>query len=428
MTANGPLPTSDALASSGSGRMQARARVAATVAVLVAIALAATAQVAAGGHGATRTLDVESVEPGGELTVTIEVTDFGPYGKVTETLPEGSTFLSSDLPEGAVTAADGVAGFILYNTANADTVTFTYSLKAPAAPGDYAFEGVVQDYLREADAVGGDSKITVMHEPWPHCLRGDLADGLSLVVYEGGTIEELDACAASRAVTVLYTVGEGEWVSYRLGGTVLRNEPFVALYPDGVPAFTALVAKSDGASDDPAGELAAPVIWSRCLQGDLAAGFFSLAVYAGGSVDDLHDCVSSRGIRVVWVLHEGDWVSYLPKAHEDRNRAFRDLYAGGLPPVTPLVVRGDDPLPAAVETAARALLAETLDADARDFGLESSESVEWSDASLGCPHEDEVYAQVVTPGYRMTFMVAEASHAVHANADGSHLKICEDGE
>ncbi len=410
-------------------RTRPLAAAAVAVAVLLAMALVAPAPVAAGGHGATRTLDVESVVPGGEVTVTIEATDFGLYGRVTETLPEGWTLLGSDLPDGAVQTGDGVAWFILLNLEEVATVTFTYTLRAPAAVGTYTFEGIIEDSGREAEAVDGVSEITVRHEPWPHCLRGDIAAGFSLVVYEGGAMEELDACAVSRAVTVLYTLHEGAYVAYVPGAPAFVNAPFAALFPEGVPAFTALVAAGDEASDDPTGDITAPSIWARCLQGEIAASFsYGLAVYAGGSVDDLHDCVSSRGVRVVYVLHEGEWVPYRPVAHADRKRAFRELFAGGLPPVTPLVVLWDDPLPAAVEAAARAHLAAELDADARDFRLESSESVEWSDASLGCPREDEAYAQVITPGYRLAFDLAETSYAVHTNIDGSHLAICEGDE
>ena len=28
-------------------------------------------------------------------------------------------------------------------------------------------------------------------DPWPHCLRGAVSEGFSLVVYEGGSIEDL---------------------------------------------------------------------------------------------------------------------------------------------------------------------------------------------------------------------------------------------
>jgi hypothetical protein len=55
------------------------------------------------------------------------------------------------------------------------------------------------------------------------------------------------------------------------------------------------------------------------------------------------------------------------------------------------------------------------------------ESVEWPDASLGCPQPGQAYAQVVTPGFRVTFQVAGRSYLVHT--DLSHLAIVcgEDG-
>ena len=59
-------------------------------------------------------------------------------------------------------------------------------------------------------------------QPWPECLRGDSAAGFSLVVYEGGGVDELEACARSADITALYALSEGEFVSYILGA--LRHE------------------------------------------------------------------------------------------------------------------------------------------------------------------------------------------------------------
>ena len=52
-----------------------------------------------------------------------------------------------------------------------------------------------------------------------------------------------------------------------------------------------------------------------------------------------------------------------------------------------------------IETAARKLLADEVGVGERGFILDSTESVQWSDASLGCPQEGQGYAQVITPGY-----------------------------
>ena len=81
-----------------------------------------------------------------------------------------------------------------------------------------------------------------------------------------------------------------------------------------------------------------------------------------------------------------------------------------------------------VETAARKLLADEVGVGERGFILDRSESVQWSDASLGCPQEGQGYAQVVTPGYRLVFDLAGTPYAVHANADGSQMVICAEAE
>lgn len=45
----------------------------------------------------------------------------------------------------------------------------------------------------------------------------------------------------------------------------------------------------------------------------------------------------------------------------------------------------------------------------------SYEPVEWSDASLGCPKEGEMYAAVITPGYRVILAVNDQEHEYHTD-------------
>jgi hypothetical protein len=47
--------------------------------------------------------------------------------------------------------------------------------------------------------------------------------------------------------------------------------------------------------------------------------------------------------------------------------------------------------------------------------LVSVEAGEWSDASLGCPQEGFMYAQVVTPGYLIIFAVDGSEYKYHTN-------------
>ena len=70
--------------------------------------------------------------------------------------------------------------------------------------------------------------------------------GFSLVVSEGGSVEELEACAQSRDVVALYALSEGEFVSYILGAPDLVNAGFLELFADGLPPITPLVARSEG--------------------------------------------------------------------------------------------------------------------------------------------------------------------------------------
>ena len=85
-------------------------------------------------------------------------------------------------------------------------------------------------------------------QPWPECLRGAVAAGFSLVVYEGGSVDELEACVRSMDVTALYALSEGEFVSYIVGAPEFVTQPseFRELFVDGLPLMTPLVARSEG--------------------------------------------------------------------------------------------------------------------------------------------------------------------------------------
>lgn len=75
----------------------------------------------------------------------------------------------------------------------------------------------------------------------------------SLVLYEGGSVGDLAACAGARDVTALYVLEGGDWVSHILGAPAFVNRPFAELCADGIPAVTALAVRSDGPSTAAAG-------------------------------------------------------------------------------------------------------------------------------------------------------------------------------
>ena len=176
--------------------------------------------------------------------------------------------------------------------------------------------------------------------PAADCLRGAVAVGFSLVVYAGGSVEDLVACAEGRNVTALYALDGGAYVSYILGAPALVNRSFRALFAEGLPALTPLTVRSDGpATAAPvAAALTGPL--TACLQGEIVEGF-NLVLSEGGSVDDLEACARGRGVTAMYTLHEGAYVSYILGAPALVNRSFRELFTDGVPVATPLVGKRD---------------------------------------------------------------------------------------
>ena len=196
-------------------------------------------------------------------------------------------------------------------------------------------------------AFPADSAAPSEQAPAASCLGGDVTVGFSLVVYGGGSVEDLVACAEGRNVTALYALDGGAYVSYILGAPGFVNEDFRALFADGIPALTPLTVKSEGPpSPDPSGGESRPgdatQPWPACLRGDVAAGF-NLVLYEGGSVGDLDACAEGVGLAAVYALNDGIWVSYILGAPDFVNERFAGLYAEGVPSVTPLIVKRDGP-------------------------------------------------------------------------------------
>ena len=71
--------------------------------------------------------------------------------------------------------------------------------------------------------------------PWEACLRGEVAHGFSLVLYEGGGVEALAGCAREHAVDAHYVPEGGEWVSHIVGAPKFVKRPFAELFAGGCP-------------------------------------------------------------------------------------------------------------------------------------------------------------------------------------------------
>ena len=128
-------------------------------AIVGVIGLFTLLPVAANQHGpsASRVISPMTVAPGEEVTVMITVANSGGGGGVTETLPAGFNYVSSDRVDGNVIETDPqVIRFILFQVSS-----FTYTVTASDTPGPYSFSGTLRDFDGMDHDVGGDSMVTV---------------------------------------------------------------------------------------------------------------------------------------------------------------------------------------------------------------------------------------------------------------------------
>jgi len=74
----------------------------------------------------------------------------------------------------------------------------------------------------------------------------------------------------------------------------------------------------------------------------------------------------------------------------------------------------DSTLQAMIERA-KGELARQPDMEASQITVLEAEAVEWPDASLGCPQPDMMYAQVITPGYRIVLEAGGKAYEYHTD-------------
>ena len=95
------------------------------------------------------------------------------------------------------------------------------------------------------------------------------------------------------------------------------------------------------------------------------------------------------------------------------------------PSPTP-VPGGGSPVPAeaaAIVALAKRQLAERLGRTEAEIGVSRVEALEWPDSSLGCPQPGMMYAQVITPGYRLLLIVSGTTYEYHGDR-GSRAVPC----
>ena len=142
----------------------ALALLAALLATFLAMGVFSVAQ--ANEHSATRSFSATTVTPGGEVTVTITLSEYGVGGSVAETLPQGFSLVSGSVElvggGGFVRPSGNQVRIVL---AGEGVTSVSYKVTAPSsAGGPHGFSGRFVNFDGESEAVGGMSMVTVAED------------------------------------------------------------------------------------------------------------------------------------------------------------------------------------------------------------------------------------------------------------------------
>ena len=82
-------------------------------------------------------------------------------------------------------------------------------------------------------------------------------------------------------------------------------------------------------------------------------------------------------------------------------------------------------LPSGVETAVKGMLSSMIGVPVEEIDVAAAQEKEWSDACLGLEQQDEMCAQVVTPGWEVTLRAQEQNYVFHSDGDGAVVRMKE---
>ena len=167
------------------------------------------------GPRATRSFSPSSVAPGGSFTVKITGADYGESGLVTETLPNGFSYVSSS-PAGIAEVNGQMVSFVLLGA----NESFAYTVTAHDTVGTYSFDGELVDFEKDSYPVGGRSSVTVAELP-PTALR-TISE---TAVVEGDQFDvTVIAFNYGLAGTLVESLGAGlEYVSSNMADALIVN-------------------------------------------------------------------------------------------------------------------------------------------------------------------------------------------------------------
>ncbi len=137
-------------------------------------------------HSASRAFSSPYVAPDGTLEVTVTVSGYGVFGLVVEALPDGFSYQGSGQPDRAVTVEGQTVSFILLGIDK-----FTCTVAAPETEGQHSFSGIIRNFEKVEQPVGGADTITVgpppTPEPSPTATRRPTPDGYAGAHADAGT-------------------------------------------------------------------------------------------------------------------------------------------------------------------------------------------------------------------------------------------------
>ena len=122
--------------------------------------------VAVAGPRASRSFSASSVTPDGSLRVTVSARDYGPLGRIIETIPAGFDYVSVSPPDTRVSESGRTLTFSFVGP----NQSFTYTLTAPSTEDTYTFSGTLEDQDKVSYQVGGASEVMVAVAP-PSAIR-----------------------------------------------------------------------------------------------------------------------------------------------------------------------------------------------------------------------------------------------------------------
>ncbi len=194
---------------------------------IIVLLLALTLYAAPASAGSAERTFSSSVTPNQEFRVTVNVADYGAAGQVLEKLPAGFTFVSSTLPERAVTVNGSEVSFLLMTEKN-----FSYTLKAPASTGAYKIVGILRDINKaEYPVLPADCSINVCESSGSSSggsSSGGSSGGSSSGGGAGGSPEPQSNVAAKELSKISVTAGKHAKFEFPQGVTCIRYVEFDA--------------------------------------------------------------------------------------------------------------------------------------------------------------------------------------------------------